>query len=154
MIFLSFLILLTTTSAKAELYEGLPHPQLQASVTTWFQTVGLPQMLRNQGVDRNRFISSSYSVGVKRVILPPDLGGPRPGTSTKVLVRGSIRFWPDHYWRYSHEPYHSGWDRHATSSVECRFEQEMLAKTNKKSVPVELIGGQKIRVTIFCLQLY
>lgn len=109
--------------------------RVQQSAEAWFRKEVAPVI---SGRPTLRVI---HSVGVtvkeNSNVLPPDLGGPRPGSPVEVLVQVFITGTADDY-------------RWGQRAVDCRISQKLLAKNNGKGLPESIRPNQPLRTPLAC----
>lgn len=109
--------------------------RVQQSAEAWFRREVAPMISGRPALrEINRF---SVSVKENSNPLPPDLGGPRPGSPIEVLVQVFISGTAD--------------DRHwGQRAVDCRISQKLLAKNNGKGLPDSIRPNQPLRAPLAC----
>lgn len=132
----SMLLAQPGVSAKFDPREDYARRQrLQQSAEAWFRREIAPVI---SGRPSLRVIHS-FGVTVKENsnVLPPDLGGPRPGSPVEVVVQVSISGTADdHRW--------------GQRAVQCRISQKLLAKNNGKGLPDSIRSNQPLRTPLAC----
>jgi hypothetical protein len=84
-------------------------------------------------------------------VLPPDLGGPRPGS----IIRVKIEMQAD---GYGADSFGAGYDRFGnfgrSSRLHCRIHQSVMARVDPSGRPAQLIAGQTITTPTACVSRY
>lgn len=130
------LLLLPVLAFTADLRNDLDRRQkLKRSAESWFQREVAPELLQKGYLVRIREVS--VFVEEEENVLPPDLGGPLPGSPLPVDAQIFIlATQEDHRW--------------GEVGVECRIYQRLLAKNNGKGRPERILPNQPFRAPLAC----
>lgn len=117
--------------------------QLQRQVDAWAE--------RYARAAFSSAVEDVSNIGVRVVeattVLPPDLGGPRPGTIIRVPVEISAQGYGYDSFGYRHDGFgHRGFRR----LMNCRIHQSLLMRVGDASRPVSLVEGQRVTTPVAC----
>lgn len=96
-------------------------------------------------------VTDLESLGVRilepTTVLPADLGGPRPGSVTRI----DVELWASGYGDDLVGGRHDGFGRfHRTVRMECRLKLKLMARVGRDGRPVDLIPHQKVSQLVAC----
>jgi hypothetical protein len=133
---LSLVLAQSGSSAKFDPRDDYARRQrVQQSAEAWFRREVAPAISGRPSLREIR----SFGVTVKENsnVLPPDLGGPRPGSPVEVTVQVFISGTADDY-------------RWGQRAVQCRISQRLLAKNNGRGLPDSIRPNQPLRTPLAC----
>lgn len=124
--------------------DSMRRKTLSRSVEVWAERFARPVF--NSVLDRVDKIA--VRVIEPEVTLPPDLGGPRPGSVMRIQVELSARGYGADHFGHSYDRY--GYGHSAYRVLDCFIDQPLMARVGADGKPVRLVENQRVTTPVGC----